>query len=98
MAGTHVENAVGLPCAKKQKTPGMRRGLMLKQKVSLPAGLEAGSATRSDGLVANDITAGDQLDPQRTVAFEVRGGRGLAKCIQAALLRSAPDAAVVCMN
>ena len=56
---------------------------------SLPADLEAGSATGAAvRAAAKDVTAGDKLDPKRTVAFVVRGGAGLAKCIQAALLRT----------
>ena len=55
----------------------------------LPAGQEAGSATRAAvRAAAKDVTAGDKLDPKRTVALVVRGGTGLAKCIQAALLRT----------
>ncbi len=56
---------------------------------SLPVDLEAGSATwAAVRAAAKDVTAGDKLDPKRTVAFVVRGGTGLAKCIQAALLRT----------
>src|SRR5690348_11721076 len=37
---------------------------------SLPADLEAGSATRAAArAAAQDVTARDQLDPKRTVAF-----------------------------
>src|SRR5580700_11901183 len=56
---------------------------------SLPVDLEAGSATwAAVRAAAQDVTGGDKLDPERTVAFVVRGGTGLAKCIQAALLRT----------
>src|SRR5580700_7473569 len=56
---------------------------------SLPVDQEAGSATWAAARAApKDVTAGDKLDPKRTVAFVVRGGTGLAKCIQAALLRT----------
>src|SRR5581483_9725456 len=49
----------------------------------LPAGHEAGSATRPAArTAAQDITARHKLDPKRTVAFVVRGGTGLAKGIQ----------------
>src|SRR5271154_5816714 len=55
----------------------------------LPVDLEAGSATwAAVRAAAKDVTAGDKLAPKRTVAFVVRGGTGLAKCIQAALLRT----------
>src|SRR6202034_3692507 len=66
------------------------RGLLLVQQgCCLPAGLEGGSATRAAvRAAAKNVTARDQLDPKRTVAFVVRGGTGLAKCIQAALLRT----------
>jgi len=61
----------------------------VQQGCCLPAGLEAGSATRAAvRAAAKDVTGGDKLDPKRTVAFVVRGGTGLAKCIQAALLRT----------
>src|SRR5580700_8795549 len=54
---------------------------------SLPVDLEAGSATwAAVRAAAKDVTAGDKLDPKRTVAFVVRSGTGRAKCIQAALL------------
>src|SRR5580693_2140605 len=77
-------------CGTKQKAPGLCRGLLLVQQgCALPAGLEAGSATRAAvRAAAKDVTGGDKLDPKRTVAFVVRGGTGLAKCIQAALLRT----------
>ena len=60
------------------------------QKVCcLPAGLEAGSATRAGvRAAAKDVTAGDKLDPKRTVALVVRGGVGLAQRIQAVLRRT----------
>src|SRR5258708_28342993 len=74
----------------KQKAPGLCRGLLLVQQgCCLPAGLEAGSATRAAvRAAAKDVTGGDKFDPKRTVGFVVRGGTGLAKCIQAALLRT----------
>ena len=66
----------------------------MQQGCCLPAGLEAGSATRAAGrAAAKDVTGGDKLDPKRTVAFVVRGGAGLAKCIQAVC--AVPEAAVV---
>src|SRR5580698_6821182 len=70
------------------KSPRRCRGLLLVQQgCCLPAGLEAGSATRAAlRAAAKDVTARDKLDPKRTVAFVVRGGTGLTKCIQAALL------------
>src|ERR1700685_1087630 len=56
---------------------------------SLPVYLEAGSATWAAArAAAKDVTAGDQLDPKRTVAFVVRGGTGLAQRIQAVLRRT----------
>src|ERR1700733_11775046 len=76
-------------CGTKEKAPGLCRGLLLVQQgCCLPAGLEAGSATRAGGLAAKDVTGGDQLDPKRTVAFVVRGGTGLAQRIQAVLRRT----------
>src|SRR5262245_57874306 len=74
----------------EKKPPAVSRGLLLVQQgCCLPAGLEAGSATRAAvRAAAKDVTGGDKLDPKRTVAFVVRGGTGLAKCIQAALLRT----------
>ncbi len=60
----------------------------MQQGCCLPADLEVGSATCAAGLAAKDVTAGDKLDPKRTVAFVVRGGSGLAKCIQAVLRRT----------
>src|SRR6516165_5646505 len=73
-----------------KEPPGHSRGLLLVQQgCCLPAGLEAGSATRAAvRAAAKDVTGGDKLDPKRTVALVVRGGTGLAKCIQAALLRT----------
>src|SRR6187431_505890 len=52
---------------------------------SLPADLEAASTTRGAGA---GVTAGDNLDPERILALVVRGGAGLAQCIQAVLLRT----------
>src|SRR5580700_11369555 len=85
----------------KSPRPGLHnrsRGLLLVQQGRrLPAGLKAGSAADLEAgsttgaaarAAAKDVTAGDKLDPKRTVAFVVRGGTGLAKRIQAALLRS----------
>src|SRR4051812_10885883 len=55
----------------------------------LPAGLEAGSATRAAvRAAAKDVTGGDKLDPKRTVALVVRGGVGFAQRIQAVLRRT----------
>src|SRR6202021_3050281 len=67
------------------------RGALSRRAIGccLPGGLEAGSATRAAvRAAAKDVTAGDKLNPKRTVAFVVRGGTGLAKCIQATLLRT----------
>src|ERR1051326_9074606 len=52
---------------------------------SIPADLDAGSATR--GTVAG-VTGGDHLDPECILVFEVRGVAGRAQRIQAALLRT----------
>ena len=49
----------------------------------LPGDLDAVSGTRA---TATNVTGGDHFDPQGTVAVAVRGGGGIAKCIQAALL------------
>src|SRR5215471_3745868 len=74
----------------EKEPPAVSRGLLLVQQgCCLPAGLEAGSATRAAvRAAAKDVTDGDKLDPKRTVAFVVRGVTGLAKCIQAAVLRT----------
>src|SRR5437667_3094413 len=79
-----------LIAVRSKRAPGHSRGLLLVQQgCCLPAGLEAGSATRAAvRAAAKDVTGGDKLDPKRTVAFVVRGRAGLAKCIQAALLRT----------
>ena len=79
-----------LIAVRSKRAPGHSRGLLLVQQgCCLPAGLEAGSATRAAvRAAAKDVTGGDKLDPKRTVAFVVRGGTGLAECIQAALLRT----------
>src|SRR5688572_28039071 len=51
---------------------------------SLPADLEAGSATRAaTRAAARDVTGGNKLDPQRTAALVVRTRGGLAQRIQA---------------
>ena len=73
-----------------KEPPGHSRGLLLVQQgCCLPAGLEAGSATRAAvRAAAKDVPGGDKLDPKRTVAFVIRGGTGLAKCTHAALLRT----------
>src|SRR5262245_42869808 len=83
-------NPTWLIAVPSKRAPGHSRGLLLvQQRCALPAGLEAGSATGAAGrAAAKDIAAGDQLDPQRTVAFVVRGDSGLAECIKAALLRT----------
>src|ERR1700733_7060625 len=75
----------------KSPRPGLHnrsRGLLLVQQgCRLPAGLEAGSAADLEAgsatraaprAAAKDVTAGDKLDPKRTVAFVVRGGAGLS--------------------
>src|SRR5262249_39581558 len=66
-------------CWRKQKSPRHSRGLLLVlQSCCLPAGLEADSAAGAlAGPGAKDVAARDQLDPQRTVAFVVRGGARL---------------------
>src|SRR4030095_16883427 len=46
--------------------------------------LEAGCTTRGD----DGVTVGDQLDPERTRALEVRGVAGLAQRIQAGVRRT----------
>src|SRR5581483_6114015 len=68
---------------RNKEPPACDRGLLLVQQGGcLPADLEAGSATRAAArAAAQNVTAGDQLDPKRTIAFVVRGGAGLAKCI-----------------
>jgi hypothetical protein len=56
---------------------------------SIPADTEAGSATWAAGrTAAKDVAGGDKLDPKRSIAFVVRGGTGLSKCIEAALFRT----------
>src|SRR5262249_21838287 len=73
----------------EKKPPAVSRGLLLVQQGCLPTGLEAGSATRAVSRAATkDVTAGDKLDPKRTVALVVRGGVGLAQRIQAVLRRT----------
>src|SRR5262249_11096995 len=74
----------------RKKAPAVSRGLLLVQQgCCLPAGLEAGSATRAAvGAAAKDVTRGDKLDPKRTVALVVRGGVSLAQPIQAVLRRA----------
>src|SRR5262249_53598359 len=63
--------------------------VLVQQGCCLPAGLEAGSATRAAvRAAAKDVTGGDKLDPKRTVALVVRGRVGLAQRLQA-LLRGA---------
>src|SRR6185436_20973877 len=57
----------------------------MRQCPSLPADLDACSTTR--GAVAG-VTVGDHLDPECILVLEVRGGAGLAQCIQAVLLRT----------
>src|SRR5262245_3824690 len=53
---------------------------------SLPANLQAGSATRSGATRTAAI--GDHLDPEGILVLEVRGVAGLAQRIEAALLRT----------
>jgi hypothetical protein len=73
----------------EQQAPGLRRGLLLVQKgCGLPTDLEVGSATCGGGLATKDVTAGDKLDPERTVAFVVRGRGGFAQRVQAVLRRT----------
>src|SRR5262245_21280427 len=65
------------------------RLLLVQQGCCLPADLEAVSGTRAaTRAAATNVARGDELHPQRTVALVVRGGAGLAKCIEAALLRT----------
>src|SRR6202451_4191782 len=83
----------GTDCAAlryETKSPRPAPGaLAYRAGFSLPVDLEAGSATGAAvRAAAKDVTAGDKLDPKRTIAFVVRGGTGLAQCIQAALLRT----------
>ena len=61
-----IPQPIAQHCGTKQKAPGPRRGLMLNTAgFSLPAGLEAGSATRAAvRAAAKDVTARDQLDPK----------------------------------
>src|SRR6185503_18511862 len=84
----HVRH-VGHPWPPK-KAPGLRpRALAQTTGCRLAADLQAVSGTRATtGTAAKDVTGGDDLDPKRTVALVVRGGAGVAKCIQAALLRT----------
>ena len=56
---------------------------------SLPAHLEASSATRAGANgAASTVTVGDHLDPKCILVLEVRRVAGLAQRIQAALLRT----------
>src|SRR5215510_7439182 len=56
---------------------------------SLPADLEAGSATRAAANgAASTVTVGDHLDPKCILVLEVRGVAGLAQRIQAVLRRT----------
>ena len=68
---------------RSKRAPGHSRGLLLVQQgCCLPAGLEAGSATRAvSRAAAKDVTGGAKLDPQRPVTLVVRGGVGLAQRI-----------------
>ena len=79
-----------LIAVRSKRAPGHSRGLLVVQQgCCLPADLEAGSSSRATTrAAAKDVTGGDELDPKRTVALVVRGHTGLAKCIQAALLRT----------
>src|SRR5262249_14488260 len=57
--------------------------------LSLPADLEAGSATRAAANgAASTVTVGDHLDPKCILVLEVRGLAGLAQRIQAVLRRT----------
>src|SRR5437870_11098217 len=71
----------------EKRPPAVSRGLLLVQQgCCLPAGLEAGSATRAvSRAAAKAVTGGDKLDPKRTFAFVVRGGGGFQSRIQAGL-------------
>src|SRR5262245_29398905 len=60
----------------------------MQQGCCLLAGLDVGSATGAGGLATKDVTAGDKLDPKRTVAFVVRGVGGFAQRIEAVLGRT----------
>jgi hypothetical protein len=55
--------------------------------------MEARSATRTGGLAAKDVTAGDQLDPQRTVGFSYEVAVALRSASR--LICSGPDAVMV---
>ena len=57
----------------KQKAPGLRPGALAHiAGFSLPVDQEAGSATWAAARAApKDVTAGDKLDPKRTVVFVV---------------------------
>src|SRR5262245_7393630 len=69
--------------------PAASRELLFARQFYLPADLEAVSGTRAaTRAAAKDVTRGDDLHPKRTVALVVRGCAGVAKCIQAALLRT----------
>src|SRR5215475_6619758 len=74
---------------RNKKAPGLGRGLAHTAGLSLPADLEAGSATRAAANgAASTVTIGDHLDPKRILVLEVRGVAGLAQRIQAVLRRT----------
>src|SRR5215471_5494786 len=74
---------------RNKKAPGLGRGLAHTAGLSLPADLEAGSATRAAANgAASTVTVGDHLDPKCILVLEVRGLAGLAQRIQAVLRRT----------
>src|SRR5215471_13282389 len=74
---------------RNKKAPGLGRGLPHTAGFSLPADLEAGSATRAAANgAASTVTVGDHLDPECILVLEVRGLAGLAQRIQAVLRRT----------
>jgi len=80
--GSFNAHCPGTDCAAlryETKPPGCAGGSGHTTGSSLPVDQEAGSATWATvRAAAKDITAGDKLDPKRTIAFVVRGGTGLA--------------------
>src|SRR6516165_4540527 len=74
---------------RNKKAPGLGRGLPHTAGFSLPADLEAGSATRAAANgAASTVTIGDHLDPKCILVLEVRGVARLAQRIQAVLRRT----------
>ena len=75
----------------KQKSPRPGPGALFAHTAgfSLPADLEAGSATSAAANgAASTVTVGDHLDPKCILVLEVRGVAGLAQRIQAVLRRT----------